>query len=59
VTATVPLAVDARNRALRTALQGLGIDVAVTLALALYTQMGTLDAWGQVQWSGSRCRRRC
>lgn len=42
---------DAKNRALRTFVQGLGIDVAVGLALVLGTYFMTAQSWGDVQWA--------
>lgn len=45
------LKVDARNRALRTFLQALGIDVGVALALVLYTTFTNAQAWGDLNWS--------
>lgn len=42
---------DARNRALRTFMTGLGVDVTVAVALVLLTFVGPLGGWGEVQWS--------
>lgn len=42
---------DARNRALRTFLTGLGIDVAVGVALVLVTYVGPLGGWDEFQWT--------
>lgn len=40
---------DASNRAFRTFLQGLAIDVAVGIALALGTYFATKSSWGEVE----------
>jgi len=42
---------DARNRATRTFLQGLAIDVAVALSLVVITYFATADGWGDIQWA--------
>lgn len=42
---------DAKNRAWRTFAQGLGIDVAVGVALILGTYFMDKEAWGEVQWA--------
>lgn len=41
---------DARNRALRTFLQGLAIDVAVAICVVVITVLGTTSSWGELQW---------
>jgi hypothetical protein len=41
---------DARNRALRTFLQGLAIDVAVSVCVVLITVFATASSWGELQW---------
>ena len=47
------LAADARNRALRTFLQGLGIDVAVAVATVLYTWLNSdADLSSREAWVG-------
>jgi len=45
------LAADARNRALRTFLVGLVIDLTVAVALVLVTALADIGSWGEVQWS--------
>jgi hypothetical protein len=45
------LKADAQNRSLRTFLQGLGIDIAVGVALVLVTLVGGWNSWGDVQWA--------
>lgn len=42
---------DARNRALRTFLQGLAIDVLVAVATLLITVFATASSWGELQWA--------
>lgn len=42
---------DARNRALRTFLQGLAIDVGVALAVLLWTIFSEANSWGDLEWS--------
>lgn len=42
--------VDARNRALRTAVQGIAFDVLAALALLLYPIISDADGWGDFQW---------
>lgn len=44
-------AADARNRALRTFLQGLAIDVTVSIAVVLLTVFVAADSWGELQWA--------
>lgn len=51
VTNKALLKADAKNRALRSFLQGLGIDVAVAVALVLLTVFKDADSWGAVQWT--------
>lgn len=41
---------DARNRALRTFLQGLGLDVLAAVALFLFNAFSTADEWGDLDW---------
>jgi hypothetical protein len=41
---------DARNRALRTFLQGLAVDVAVAVCVVLITVFATASSWGELQW---------
>lgn len=41
---------DANNRSLRTALQGLGIDILVAVALALGAAFTTANGWGEMEW---------
>ena len=43
--------VDAANRTVRTFFQGLGIDVAVGLALVLGTFFLDKNSWGEVEWT--------
>ena len=45
------LQADATNRSVRTFLQGLGIDIAVGVALVLATLVGGWSSWGDVQWT--------
>lgn len=45
------LKADASNRSVRTFLQGLGIDVAVGIALVLATTVTGWTSWGDVQWA--------
>lgn len=42
---------DALNRAFRTLVQGLGIDLAVAVAMVLGTTIIGWSSWGDVQWS--------
>ena len=51
VTNKALLKADAKNRALRSFLQGLGIDVAVALATVLVTAFADAGNWGAVQWA--------
>jgi hypothetical protein len=44
------LQVDAKNRALRTFLVGLAMDVAVALVLVLVTAFNSADGWGDFEW---------
>jgi hypothetical protein len=46
----VTLTQDAKNRALRSFLQGLAIDVVVAIALVLASSFGDADGWGDLQW---------
>jgi len=43
-------AVDAKNRALRTFLMGLGFDVLVTVALLLLSVFAAADSWSSFDW---------
>jgi hypothetical protein len=45
------LKADAKNRAWRTTLQGLAIDVAVAVALVLVTLLAPVGGWGEIQWA--------
>lgn len=42
---------DARNRALRTLLQGLVFDVAAAATLVLFTAFSSAQAWTDLQWT--------
>ena len=42
---------DARNRAARTFVQGLAIDVAVALALIVTTVLSSAQGWEDIEWS--------
>lgn len=44
------LAVDAKNRALRTFLVGLATDVLVALTLVIVTALSSATGWGDVEW---------
>lgn len=44
------LTADARNRALRTFLQALSVDVGVAVALLLLPVFTSADSWGDFQW---------
>lgn len=48
---TTTLTEDANNRALRTAIQGLAIDVLVGVALAISAVLVTANGWGEVEWA--------
>lgn len=41
---------DATNRAWRSFLQGLGIDVLVAVSMLVYTIFDEAEAWGQLEW---------
>lgn len=45
------LKADASNRSIRTFLQGIGIDIAVAIALVLGTTIVGWENWGDVQWA--------
>jgi hypothetical protein len=45
------LQADAKNRAVRTFYQGLGIDLAVAVATFLVTVLADADGWGDLQWA--------
>lgn len=42
---------DARNRAVRTLLQGLAFDVAAAVVIVLYTAFSNAESWGDIQWA--------
>lgn len=42
---------DARNRALRSFLVGLSIDVAVGIVLVLLVTFKTANGWGDIEWT--------
>ena len=42
---------DARNRALRTFVQGLAVDVLVALALVVTTVFSSAQGWDDIEWS--------
>ena len=42
---------DAANRAWRSFLQGLGIDVLVALALVVYTVLDSAASWTALEWN--------
>ena len=44
------LQTDAKNRALRTFLQGLAIDLALALAMLLTTVFIKAESWGDLEW---------
>lgn len=51
-TPTMPnLTDDSRNRAVRSFVQGLAIDVAVGLALVLATFFVDKNSWGEIEWA--------
>jgi len=41
---------DATNRAVRTFIQGLAIDVGVALAVLLWTVFSNANTWGDLEW---------
>jgi hypothetical protein len=41
---------DATNRAVRTFIQGLAIDVGVALAVLLWTIFSDANSWGDLEW---------
>jgi hypothetical protein len=45
-----PLTTDARNRALRTLLQGLATDVVAALILLLLPVVTAANGWGDFEW---------
>ena len=45
------LKADAQNRALRTFIQGLGIDLLVALALVLTTVFSSTNSFNEIEWS--------
>lgn len=42
---------DASNRGVRTFLQGLGIDIAVGVALVISTYLIGANSWGDMEWA--------
>lgn len=42
---------DAQNRAVRTFLTGLAIDIAVAIAISLAAVFATAGGWGDLQWA--------
>lgn len=42
---------DAKNRALRSFLQGLGIDVLVAIAVTISAVFVSADGWGALEWA--------
>ena len=42
---------DAQNRAWRSFLQGMGIDVLVAIAITVTSVFATAGGWGQLQWT--------
>ena len=42
---------DATNRAWRTLLVGVAIDVAVAIALVLVTYFSERNSWGEIEWA--------
>lgn len=42
---------DARNRAARSFVQGLAVDVGVAVSLVLVTMLNPAAEWGDVQWA--------
>lgn len=42
---------DARNRALRTFLTGLGVDVLVGIVLVLLVTFKSANGWGDIEWT--------
>jgi len=51
MTSTDLLTADAKNRALRTFIQGLAIDLAVAVGTVLVTVFATAGGWGDIQWA--------
>lgn len=49
--ATNALRGDAKNRALRTFLTGLAVDVAVGIALVLTSLLAKANGWGDLEWA--------
>ena len=47
----IQLRSDAKNRSLRTFVQGLAIDILVGAAVVLATLVGGWSSWGEVQWA--------
>jgi hypothetical protein len=48
---TLLLTADAKNRALRVFLTGLGIDVGVAVAVFITTVLADANGWGDLQWA--------
>lgn len=42
---------DARNRALRTFVVGLAVDIGVAIVLVLVTAFGKANGWSDLQWT--------
>jgi len=42
---------DARNRALRSLMQGLAFDVAAAIVLVMFTAFSAAQSWGDLQWA--------
>lgn len=42
---------DARNRAVRSLLQGLAFDVAAAIVLVLFTAFSAAESWSQLEWT--------
>lgn len=45
------LKTDARNRAIRTLLQGLAFDIAAAITIVLYTAFASAEGWGDFEWA--------
>jgi hypothetical protein len=50
VTSRRMLVADAKNRALRTFIQGLAVDLAVAVGLVVYNAFVKANDWSQVDW---------
>ena len=51
VTNLALLTVDAKNRALRSFVQGLSVDLAVAIVTVLLTVFTDANGWGDLQWA--------